>query len=211
MSVAPKNKKSRKKKTGGKSNAFEDPKKLNGSKNEDENSPGEEEGVPDDQAEGLKTEPHDAKSTHKRNRIVVVNGKGPSQGNALSSKQELQDKPLTSKTPSKNYSQQDVMNHKDEDKPEPDLSQDDTEARLEALARERATIKDELVQLRRFLDEIREKHEQEMGSIREQLEDTQREKEHAETQYRNLLGKVNTIKSQLGERLKADAVRILAL
>ena len=88
----------------------------------------------------------------------------------------------------------------------PNNSTDDTQARLDALARERAALLDEVAQLRRSLEEIQGKHEEELGSVREQLEDTQGEKEHAEVQYRNLLGKVNTIKSQLGERLKADAV-----
>lgn len=83
----------------------------------------------------------------------------------------------------------------------------DTDARLEALVNERAALREEVAQLRRSLEEVQGKHEEELGSIREQLADTQGEKEQAETQYRNLLGKVNTIKSQLGERLKADAVR----
>ena len=71
---------------------------------------------------------------------------------------------------------------------------------------ERTALREEVAQIRRSLEEIQEKHEDELGSIREQLADTQGEKEQAETQYRNLLGKVNTIRSQLGERLKADAV-----
>lgn len=82
----------------------------------------------------------------------------------------------------------------------------DTEARLDALARERSALREEVAQLRRSLEEIQEKHEEDMVSAREQLEEAQGEKEHAETQYRNLLGKVNTIRSQLGDRLKADAV-----
>lgn len=81
-----------------------------------------------------------------------------------------------------------------------------TGARLEALVNERTALREEVAQLRRSLEEIQGKHEEELGSIREQLADTQGEKEQAETQYRNLLGKVNTIRSQLGERLKADAV-----
>ena len=86
--------------------------------------------------------------------------------------------------------------------------QGDTEVRLEALARDRALLKEEVSQLRRSLEDIRIKHEEELGSVREQLEDTVSEKDQAETQYRNLLGKVNSIKSQLGERLKADAVSL---
>lgn len=84
----------------------------------------------------------------------------------------------------------------------------DTDARLEALMNERAALREEVVQVRRSLEEVQGKHEEELGSIREQLADTHSEKEQAETQYRNLLGKVNTIKTQLGERLKADAVSV---
>ena len=83
----------------------------------------------------------------------------------------------------------------------------DTEAKLDALARERSALREEVAQLRRSLEEIQEKHDEDLTSVREQLEATQGEKTHAETQYRNLLGKVNTIRSQLGDRLKADAVR----
>ncbi|MCJ1403069.1 hypothetical protein MMC11_006292 [Xylographa trunciseda] len=81
----------------------------------------------------------------------------------------------------------------------------DTEARFAALASERATLRDEVAELRKSLEEIQLKHDVELGIMKEQLENTQGEKDHAETQYRNLLGKVNTIRSQLGERLKADA------
>ena len=84
----------------------------------------------------------------------------------------------------------------------------DTESRLDALAKERTALRDEVAQLRRSLEQIQGKHEEELGSVRVRLEETQGEKEQAETQYRNLLGRVNTIRSQLGERLKADAVRL---
>ena len=82
----------------------------------------------------------------------------------------------------------------------------DTDARLEALSKEREALREEVAQVRRSLEEIKEKHDEELSSMREQLSETQAEKEQAESQYRSLLGKVNTIKSQLGERLKADAV-----
>ncbi|KAL8704085.1 MAG: hypothetical protein Q9201_002746 [Fulgogasparrea decipioides] len=84
-------------------------------------------------------------------------------------------------------------------------SPDDREVMLEALAQERTALRDEVAQLRRSLEEIKEKHDEDVSTIRGQLEERTSEKEHAETQYRNLLGKVNTIRSQLGERLKADA------
>ena len=84
----------------------------------------------------------------------------------------------------------------------------ETDARLQALVKERTALREEVAQVRKTLHEIQEKHEEELGTMREQLADTQGEKEQAETQYRNLLGKVNTIRSQLGERLKADAVGV---
>ncbi|KAL9035915.1 MAG: hypothetical protein Q9214_006371 [Letrouitia sp. 1 TL-2023] len=82
---------------------------------------------------------------------------------------------------------------------------DDIEARLDAMAQEREALRDEVTGLRRSLEEIQEKHNEELGDVRDQLEERVSEKEHAESQYRNLLGKVNTIRSQLGDRLKADA------
>ena len=87
----------------------------------------------------------------------------------------------------------------------------DTDARLEALVNERAALRIEVAQVRRSLEEIQGKYQDEMGVLRKQLAGTQAEKDQAETQYRNLLGKVNTIRSQLGERLKADAVGLRPL
>ena len=87
----------------------------------------------------------------------------------------------------------------------------DTEARFDALANERMALRDEVAQLRQSLEQIQEKHDEDLSKVRGQLEETQDEKEQAETQYRNLLGRVNTIRSQLGERLKADAVRLIPI
>ncbi|KAL8831956.1 MAG: hypothetical protein Q9191_000555 [Dirinaria sp. TL-2023a] len=86
-----------------------------------------------------------------------------------------------------------------------EASAKDTDVRLEALAKEREALRDEVAELRKSLERLQGKHDEEITDMRGQLEETQGEKEHAETQYRTLLGKVNTIKSQLGERLKADA------
>jgi len=85
---------------------------------------------------------------------------------------------------------------------------DDTDPRLDALAREKQALREEVAELRKSIEGMQGKQEDELGELRGHLEETQGEKERAETQYRTLLGKVNTIKSQLGERLKADAVRI---
>lgn len=93
----------------------------------------------------------------------------------------------------------------------------DTESRLEAMVKERDLLRAEVRELRESLESIQgkhkmeineaqEKHQGEVDELQEQLEESQASKEHAETQHRNLLGKINTIKSQLGERLKQDAV-----
>jgi predicted nucleic acid-binding Zn-ribbon protein len=55
-------------------------------------------------------------------------------------------------------------------------------------------------------EEPQSKHEEEIRSLREELDEANEGKEHFETQYKNLLGRVNTIKTSLGDRLKADAV-----
>lgn len=67
-------------------------------------------------------------------------------------------------------------------------------------------MREEVTRLRQSLEEVQSKHEREMDDLQNQLNDTQAERETAEENYQNLLGKVNTIRSQLGERLKADAV-----
>jgi uncharacterized protein YPO0396 len=88
------------------------------------------------------------------------------------------------------------------------LDSEDTSQRLEALARERDALRQEVTQLRQSLEQIQEKHLDETSDLQTQLEETQQGKESAEAQYKNLLGKVNTIRSQLTERLKADAVSL---
>lgn len=83
-----------------------------------------------------------------------------------------------------------------------------TTARLDAMQHERDTLRAEVTQLRKSLESLQEKHTDELSGVKEELEQSQQSREHAETQYRNLLGKVNTIRSQLGERLKADAAEL---
>lgn len=95
----------------------------------------------------------------------------------------------------------------------------DTEQRLEAAVRDRDQLRAEVTQLRRSLESIQQRHEEDLASLSVQHEeeiatmnarlgDSQSGKEHAEGRYQKLLSQVNTIKMQLGERLKADAVRI---
>lgn len=89
----------------------------------------------------------------------------------------------------------------------PAHSDSDTSARLEAMAEERESLRAEVAELRKSLETVQSQHQEELSGLREDIDEAQAAKDDAETQYRTLLGKVNTIRSQLGERLKADAVR----
>jgi len=88
---------------------------------------------------------------------------------------------------------------------QPPQEDSDTIARLDAMAKERDSLQAEVVELRKSLEDIQGKHQEELSGVREEVDEVQAGKERAEEQYRTLLGKVNTIRSQLGERLKADA------
>jgi chromosome segregation ATPase len=98
------------------------------------------------------------------------------------------------------------------------------------MSQEREALRAEVEQLRRSLEDIQGKHASEISTIQSQhaekvssllgshteevstikdehttkLDEAISAKEHAETQYQNLLGRVNTIRTSLGERLKAD-------
>lgn len=96
----------------------------------------------------------------------------------------------------------------EEEEEDGDSTRPDTTARLDAMQQERDSLRAEVTQLRKSLESLQEKHKEELSGVKEELEQSQEGKEHAETQYRNLLGKVNTIRSQLGERLKADAAEL---
>lgn len=65
-----------------------------------------------------------------------------------------------------------------------------------------------MTELRKSLESIQEKHEEEIGTLQGELEEANENKDHFETQYKSLLGRVNTIKTSLGDRLKADAVSV---
>ena len=87
-----------------------------------------------------------------------------------------------------------------------DHAESDPTKLLEIVVREREELRKEVVSLRHSLEELRDRHNKEVHAAQDQVRVSVDDKEQAETQYRNLLGKVNTIRSQLGERLKADAV-----
>lgn len=84
--------------------------------------------------------------------------------------------------------------------------QSDTSARLDAIAKERDALRLEVTELRKSLESIKEKHDEEINTLQTEIEEANEAKDHFESQYKNLLGRVNTIKTSLGDRLKADAV-----
>lgn len=214
--IGTKTKKHRKRKTADKLNINGGTEKLNGANDQ-------EHGEPDDgEAEEPET-PIDAShaGAHPNLHESTPNGLHTPTTNGFTKLSTLDNPPrllpkdgedIHAPTVSQNYSLPEAATNDNSPKVgEPTASLEGTEARLEALAMERNALRNEVAQLRKSLEEIQGKHLEELASLREQLEDTQGEKEHAETQYRNLLGKVNTIKSQLGERLKADAVSGLVI
>ncbi|KAK2735965.1 hypothetical protein FQN57_001038 [Myotisia sp. PD_48] len=101
--------------------------------------------------------------------------------------------------------------HGDEKTPSTSIKQSDspeTNDRFDILVRDRDSLRAEVIEMRRSLEQIQTKHDEDMEVMENKLKEAQAEKQHAELQFNNLLGKVNTIKSQLGERLKADAEQL---
>ncbi|KAL6231662.1 hypothetical protein BDW75DRAFT_37268 [Aspergillus navahoensis] len=80
--------------------------------------------------------------------------------------------------------------------------------RFDALVRDRDSLRAEVTDMRKSLEEIQSKHHTDMQALQSKVDDAESKKEHAESQYRGLLERVNTIKAQLGERLKEDAEEI---
>lgn len=79
-------------------------------------------------------------------------------------------------------------------------------ARFDALVRDRDALREEVTRLRQSLEEVQNNHERQIEELKGELAESREEREGAEERYEDLLGKVNTIRSQLGERLKSDAV-----
>ncbi|RMZ85880.1 hypothetical protein DV737_g372, partial [Chaetothyriales sp. CBS 132003] len=75
----------------------------------------------------------------------------------------------------------------------------------DAQARHEAAIQGVQAQHEAAIQDVQAQHKAAIQDVQAQLHESQGEKEHAEEQYQTLLGRVNTIRSQLGERLKADA------
>ncbi|MCJ1283369.1 hypothetical protein MMC26_002697 [Xylographa opegraphella] len=205
---AQKNKKHKRKKPVSKPKINGTTEKTNGNYPEvDDGLEAEEHEEPETPTDPIPTQAYPEEALQNGIKSLAINGTitlpGESTGSEASAEEEstaairsprLQSRRTTITKESLNENAP-IHNHED----------NDTQARLNALAKERATLRDEVTELRKSLEEIQLKHNAELGTMKDQLEDTQNEKDHAETQYRNLLGKVNTIRSQLGERLKADA------
>jgi dsDNA-specific endonuclease/ATPase MutS2 len=81
-------------------------------------------------------------------------------------------------------------------------------AELEALRKELAGSQAsvELAKLRSELEEERELHETTRVEAERRVKEIQEAKEGVDAQYSALLGRVSTIRTTLGERMKADAV-----
>jgi len=63
-------------------------------------------------------------------------------------------------------------------------------------------------ELKEQIETLKANHESERSTLKKERDEALAAKERSDAQYQTLLGRVNTIKSQLGERLKADAVSI---
>ncbi|KAL8397730.1 hypothetical protein RB594_004436 [Gaeumannomyces avenae] len=80
----------------------------------------------------------------------------------------------------------------------------DAGAKFDAMTQERDALRAEVEQLRQELEKIRESHSTETSQLRSELEESEAARDRAEDQYQNLLGRVEKIKTTLGDRLKRD-------
>ncbi|KAF3393282.1 Coiled-coil domain-containing protein 25 [Talaromyces pinophilus] len=92
-----------------------------------------------------------------------------------------------------------------ETKPTTKPADSEDSSKFDDLVRDRDSLRAEVTELRKSLEQIQHKHEEEMEALQQKLNESEDKKTQAETQFQKLLERVNTIKSQLGERLKEDA------
>ncbi|KAK4549901.1 hypothetical protein LTR36_005202 [Oleoguttula mirabilis] len=185
-----------KKKANGKVQANADTAVLNGTKHEGEPDLDEE----DEEDEGIVPS-----YGQKEDGPFMPSSPPRSISPAISDEPPRQDLPRTDAAIGNSVHHGDDANGAQEPVPESSAPSSDTTERLDAMQLERDNLRNEVTQLRQSLEGLQQQHSEEVSSVQEELEQTQQGKEHAEIQYRNLLGKVNTIRSQLGERLKQDA------
>ncbi|KAM0715373.1 hypothetical protein Q7P37_008871 [Cladosporium fusiforme] len=203
-SAAKKKKKNNKKKANGKAtggdasdvNGVRD-QPVGGDDDEDEEDEGPDTTAPTPRQEQLKNEDtlHMPSSPPEPSTPVELAKEQPAQNGAQAETDEPQDAPVAPNNASALKAA-----------PAQDTKGDmDATNRLNAMQQERDNLRAEVTQLRESLEKLQARHTEDVSGVQKELEKSQEEKEEAETQYRNLLGKVNTIRSQLGERLKADA------
>ncbi|KAK0732598.1 hypothetical protein B0T21DRAFT_291564 [Apiosordaria backusii] len=71
-----------------------------------------------------------------------------------------------------------------------------------------AALHAEVEELRQQLKDLETSHAAEISQLKSDLEESESAKDHAETQYQTLLGRVEKIKETLGERLKRDKAEL---
>ena len=106
--------------------------------------------------------------------------------------------------PSQDLSASEWSPRKAEDLVTPDAI--DTTRRLEDAIKENEQLRNEVAELRKAPGQAQRSSADGQDELQTQLEEARRAKDQAETKYNKLLTQVNNIKTQLGERLKADAV-----
>jgi hypothetical protein len=87
----------------------------------------------------------------------------------------------------------------------------EVEAKLAGAEQARDELQAQVLKLTEGQGDSQQSHEEELRNLRAELEESQTAKDHAQSQHKALLSKVNTIRAQLGERLKADAVGISSI
>jgi len=85
-------------------------------------------------------------------------------------------------------------------------AQDSLKKHIKDLEMELSTQQVETTALRKSLADQKEASARDLEDAEKLLAKVQEEKQTLDTQYKTLLGRVATIKSTLGERLKSDAV-----
>ena len=183
--------------------------KPNGNKNETEDGLDEEDpDEPENPLEDARPQGPSEESQQNGMRSPEINGTYQDTMDVPMDRPALDGVNTPPRSPTHNRSRKATVGNELRGGPDQPDNDKDTGARLDALVKERETLRDEVAGLRKSLEEIQVKHTSELGNTRKELEDTEGERDRAETKYRDLLGKLNTIKSQLGERLKALAVCI---
>ena len=158
----------------------------------------EEDGEAEEDDSGPPTEPP-TPSIHSKSPFIPING---TNGDAH---EKVQDN-RSSHSRRQSRSQPSASTEPAKDATSGEHSNGAPDARLDALTKEREDLLNEVSEVRRTLEEFQKRHNAEISQLQEQLSQTETERDEKGGQYQSLLGKVNTIKSQLGERLKADAV-----